>query len=401
MPASIPVSAQEKEWLKKLIYDKYKIELVDSYACQQLCAALEKDHISISYNTIRRLFGIIIGSPDSSRFTLNTFAKSLGFETYTDFQAYVASYNTDYINEIWMHFRLTNQIEWDQVEDQIKHFTFDTWAEAYQLKSMIELTYELKNWEVLAKILKTSFLISDEAIVHYRLYVAVQMFYLEARKNNQQVIQFIVANANESWIIQSIIFGFYVDEEYLNGFCGDWLEACTSSLATHFTLFRNLLLLQKAVNNQDEINIQYYYQASKNTYDAAAHPVLQARFAAWTYILDGDDKPFQAFTKDAHSFADTLAFTVFFYRLTYTYGKNITDFDFIERIDIDQIPIAINIHTQHNLNKLYILQAHYWHAKNNRRKARYAIDLLNPKYIISSELDWCNAQIKYLKSVYA
>ncbi len=187
--------------MKKLIHDRFKIELADSYACQQLCSALEKEYISISYNTIRRLFGIIKSSPNSSRFTLNATTKSLGF-------------------------------------------------------------------------------------------------------------------------------------------------------------------------------------------------------AAWASPIAGDDKPFQTYAIGLRNFADKLAFTVFFYRLTYMYGKPITDFDFIERIDINHIPMAINIHTQHNLDKLYILQALYWQAKNDRHKAQHAVELLNPQYIISSDLEWCTAQIKYLKSIY-
>ena len=87
MPASIPISVHEKKWFLKLIHEVYGIQLVDAYACQRFSEELlTRARISISYNTLRRLFGIIKGSSQASRFTLDSISKSLGYADFAAFQ---------------------------------------------------------------------------------------------------------------------------------------------------------------------------------------------------------------------------------------------------------------------------------------------------------------------------
>ena len=87
MPASVPISFHEKKWLVKIIQDVYGIQVIDAYSCQKLSEELErKAKISISYNTLRRLFGIIKGPTNASRFTLDSLCKGMGYTDFTAFQ---------------------------------------------------------------------------------------------------------------------------------------------------------------------------------------------------------------------------------------------------------------------------------------------------------------------------
>jgi hypothetical protein len=73
MPASIPLTPHEKKWLIKIIQEVYGLQILDAYSCQKLSdELLSRARISISYNTIRRLFGVIKGPTQASRFTLDS-----------------------------------------------------------------------------------------------------------------------------------------------------------------------------------------------------------------------------------------------------------------------------------------------------------------------------------------
>lgn len=86
-----------KKWLIKIIQEVYGIQVIDAYSCQKLSEELEKKgKISISYNTLRRLFGIIKGPTNASRFTLDSLSRGMGYSDFTAFQQAVNQFEKDF-----------------------------------------------------------------------------------------------------------------------------------------------------------------------------------------------------------------------------------------------------------------------------------------------------------------
>jgi len=174
MPASIPISVQEKKWFLKLIHEVYGIHLVDAYACQRFSEELlTRARISISYNTLRRLFGIIKGSHQASRFTLDSISKSLGYEDFADFQQAVNQLEVDFFNDILILNRLSIQQDDQLILRIVQDFQFVTWDEVYQMKSIVDLCIEVENFRLLKSIFETKFDLHNEETT-WKLYVAFQ-----------------------------------------------------------------------------------------------------------------------------------------------------------------------------------------------------------------------------------
>jgi DNA-binding MurR/RpiR family transcriptional regulator len=95
MPASIQLSQLEIQWILNLVEKKFNISVLDSYSCQKLSDVLLDEKVFISYNTIRRLFGIISPKFQTSRYTLNLLLKELGFDDFVEFQTFIKKYKTE------------------------------------------------------------------------------------------------------------------------------------------------------------------------------------------------------------------------------------------------------------------------------------------------------------------
>lgn len=55
------ITESEKQWLLNLIEEQFNITLNSHYTCKEFSNVLEKQfQIQISYNTLRRLFGIVL-----------------------------------------------------------------------------------------------------------------------------------------------------------------------------------------------------------------------------------------------------------------------------------------------------------------------------------------------------
>ena len=90
MPASILVATNEKKWLKKIIEEKFQLDITDSYSCKRLSELLSKDlNLEINYNTIRRIFEVVKTKSNPSVYSLNILAKSIDFKDFEAFKKYI------------------------------------------------------------------------------------------------------------------------------------------------------------------------------------------------------------------------------------------------------------------------------------------------------------------------
>ncbi|MHA8109576.1 hypothetical protein [Aquirufa sp. A-Brett2-W8] len=398
MPASIPISFHEKKWVVKIIQDVYGIRVIDAYSCQKLSEELErKAKISISYNTLRRLFGIIKGPTNASRFTLDSLCKGMGYTDFTAFQQAVNQFEKDFFNEMLILNRLGNRKDDQIILGIVQQFQMKTWDEVYQFKSIIDLCLEVKNFDLLTQIFELPFDTNSEDVT-WRLYVSFQSIYVQSCQNNEAVINYVAGLLKTNELAQRILLQLFVEEDCLQGYYGKWLLATSEDLVEDMPVFKNLLLCQLAFELHDIPDAKRHLALSKNAFQEGIHPNLKGRIAAWDYILESRSETAHQFVNGLKDFSSKLSFLVFFYRLLEVYQQDLSVFDFIGGFVVDDLLINFSFPEKHNLNKMYLLKARYFIQKGNKVEARSAMSQINLLYIYSCDKGWVNQQVAIIEA---
>lgn len=395
MPASIPISVQEKKWLLKLIHEVYGIHLVDAYACQRFSEELlTRARISISYNTLRRLFGIIKGSNQASRFTLDCISKSIGYEDFADFQQAVNQFEVDFFNDILILNRLSIQQDDQLILRIVQDFQFVTWDEVYQMKSIVDLCLEVENFRLLKSIFEIKFDLRNEETT-WKLYVAFQSIFIQSKQGNQAVIDFVEELMPYNEMAQRILLQLFVDEDALKGYYGRWIQAASVDLVEDMELFQQLMLVQLAVLQHQNARAQELLNACHLLFTenkVSYHPILKGRLAAWNLMLNDDVKICYRLFEGLESVKDQLFFIVFFYRLQEVFGQDITRINLIEHYRFDELRITFTFPEKQNLNVFYLLKARYWLIKNDKIQMAQVLSKFNPLYKYSCLYAWVDNQ---------
>ncbi len=399
MPASIPISVHEKKWLLKLIHEVYGFHLVDAYACQRFSEELlTRSRISISYNTLRRLFGIIKGSNQASRFTLDSISKSLGYPDFANFQLAVNQFEVDFLNDVLILNRLQIQQDNQLILRIVSDFQLASWDEVYQLKSIVDLCIEVKNFDLLSSIFQTDFDLHKEETT-WKLYVAFQSIFIQSKQGNQSVIDFVTNLLPVNEMAQRILLQLFVDEEALMGYYGRWLQAASIHMVEDMELFKHLLQIQIAIlKHQIPLALELLDQCNAlfTSNRVSYHPILKGRLAAWNLMLKDDRALCIRLFEGLHTVKDQLFYLVFFYRLQEVFGRDITLIDLIEHYRFDELRITFTFPEKQNLNVFYLLKARYWLLKNEKDQMAQAMSKFNPVYKYSCLYRWVDEQWTYL-----
>mgnify|MGYP000025157734 CR=1 FL=1 len=403
MPASIPISIHEKKWLTKIIQEVYGLQIVDAYSCQKLSEELQlRAKISISYNTLRRLFGIIKGPTHASRFTLDSLCKGLGYADFASFKQSANQFEKDFFNEMLILNRLQNRQDDQDILEIVRQFELKTWDDVYQLKSIIDLCLETENFDLLTQIFGLKF-DTDDLQVTWRLYVSFQSIYVQSCKNNLRVIEYIKALLKTNELAQRILLQLFVEEECLQGYYGEWLEATSEDLVADMSVFKNSMLCQRAFENKDLESAKNHLSLSKEAFfnsSAYMHPNLKGRIAAWDFILWGNQSSFYDFYTGMDAFSDRVSFLVFFYRLLQVYHGDISQFDAIVAFEVDEQAFSFSFPEKHNLNKIYLLKAYYFLQKGNQAMVREYMSKLNLRYTYSGDKRWVDELVAKIKATW-
>lgn len=402
MPASIPISLHEKKWFLKLIHEVYGIHLVDAYACQRYSEELlTRARISISYNTLRRLFGIIKGSSQASRFTLDSISKSLGYTDFAAFQLAVNQFEVDFFNDVLILNRLGIQQDDQLILRIVQEFQFESTDEVYQLKSIVDLCIEVENYDLLKAIFETKFDLQNVETT-WKLYVAFQSIFIQSKQGNLAIIDFVEELMPHNEMAQRILLQLFVDEDSLTGYYGRWIQAASVDLVEDMELFKQLLQIQLAKLNQQDAYAQELlnqcnalFMGNKMTY----HPILKGRLAAWNLMLKDDREMCYRLFEGLQSVKDQLFFIVFFYRLQEIFGRDITLIDLIEHYRFDELRITFTFPEKQNLNVFYLLKARYWLLKNDTTQMAQSLTKFNPLYKYSCLYGWVDQQWAQLNAM--
>ena len=403
MPASIEVTTNEKSWLKKMIEEKYQLDISDSYSCKKLSEIIsEKALLDINYNTIRRTFSVVQTKSKPSSYTLNLLAKTIDFTDFADFKKYIYKFEKDIFNElIHLGFKC-KKINHQMMMGFVQDLTSPSWEQVYQLKNVIELCIEVKDFDFLKQVIHLKYNEKNEAFLE-KFTVCFQRLYFETRNKNAVLNNFILENIATSEILQRILLQIYVSEDYLNDFWGDWIEAASVGLVYDMEIFRNIILCQKKFNLNLLGEAKELLSKAKNnilSIDQHIHPILLGRVAAWDRILNPTSQNPPLYFNHISSCFNQVCYFVFYYRLIVMYHKNDFPKGIIETIDLNKLPTNLGAFDKRLLNKFYLTSALYYHHLSEFGKAKSALLKFDQNRLDVWEVDWFAHNFKVLNEIY-
>jgi hypothetical protein len=399
MPASIQLSQLEIQWILNLVEKKFNISVLDSYSCQKLSDVLLDEKVFISYNTIRRLFGIISPKFQTSRYTLNLLLKELGFDDFVEFQTFIKKYKTDALNEVLIRYKATKKLDSSLLFESIQYFNLFSWEEAYQLKLIIDLCVETKNFELLKKVIELQFEL-EKPEVHHRLYVAYQGIYLNALEGNSELIDFVTKELPNSINLQKIILLTYVDEFNLSSFYGEWLIAVKTTKIPDFECFKNLMMCQRSFFLEDFESAKEFLKSAKFYLKSNSnlHPVLLGRISAWDLILFENHQTYVSCFKGLLQNFDKFYFVVFFYRILEMGNVDIAQFGLINEVMDTQTLEKLSVFEKQVINKLNLMISLYFDKKGASTESVRFLKKVDPRRFDVNDGLWFNEKHELLEN---
>ena len=404
MPASIPVTPHEKQWLKKLIEEQCLISITDSFSCKQLSALLKKKHsVAISYNTIRRLFNIVPAADRASLFTLNTIVQAIGFTSFDTFKIYITAFDFAAFNEMLMLSLLNKKADHKKILDGISMLAITNWEEAYLIKSIVDLCIQLDDYTLLKKIINTPFRI-EEIGVQQRIFISFQQLYIETANGNKKMNAFVLKHIPGSILLQKILLQTYVLEQMLTGFWGKWLSAADTTLIEDMPVFKNILLCQKAFMQSDMATAKAHLVKTKSALrnkNIFIHPILLGRIAAWEMLLNKNKKALVNYYHPLGSEFDKAYFLVFYCRLIWTFADATTAVDLIESVDTSKFHLITNVFENQIMSKFFITLAAQFHLKLQTAEVKKALIRVNENRLDTfKDTNWYRSKYFQLKNEY-
>lgn len=225
---------------------------------------LEKTDEFISYNTLRRLFGLVKYVKPSMN-TLNTLARFNGYKDYIDFIK--ISPNTAYWSEkekLYLHIHDNPQFIINQLnrKDLNSDYKLD-----FVISFCRELIY-LKNFGALDGLFKSSFFTDNNfnysEILHFGNSIGQLLI------ENSEIGQKLLHHPN----FLRFVYCIHVDYHYLNGYYGEWVDhVLKNSRVVHFTAFSEAILQLKNYLNGLDVSYDKLHMLDKTNF----HPILQGR----------------------------------------------------------------------------------------------------------------------------
>lgn len=381
MPAPITITINEKEWIKQYVQETYDIFVVDSFDCQTLSDAISKQKgVTISCSTFRRLFELVPNTNTQSRYLLNTLAVAVGFKNWDTFKIHVAGFDLNVINQNIQIYSLQIPNSNGLILETITNLPLTTWIGSYQLQSCINIAIENKDFELLDAVVAISFEIDNQTIYEH-LVIAFQSFYFQSVKGNDDVIAFVKRNIVQSKVLQKCLLQAYVDEKYLKGFFGSWLDVIQENTLPDLLVFKNLLLCQKAFAVEKDIvkakkMITIVNQQVANSL-FEIHPILKARIGVWELILNKSSNKLNDYFNDLQNPFDRADFAVIASRLLWMYRSETEAIPFLDNIKATDFPVLKDYFQKGRYNVLIVTHAINFYLKQDKINAKINFNLID------------------------
>ncbi len=396
MPKPIEISVSERDYIKNALGKYFNVTIEDTNDCKNISTLVqEKTGSLISYNTLRRLFRIIPSQTGISLHTLNLLAQCIQFNNWSEFQKSITEHRIDQRNHIIFYYRKQQKIDHNNIIGLLVKIKFDKWEEAYWLKAVVNLALDLKDYELIKKILL--FLYDIDLLTHLdKIYFGLQDIFFELPHNNE-VAEILISNLADSPIIQFVFVECYINEAELNGYFGKLLDAyfIIKKEEPQTQLFYTLMHCQKDYQSGKKTELikqifqkalQIFHTSNKTNF----HPIVLGRLVAWEWILYRTDETYKESIALLKTGLDWAHFKDFYHRLCVLFS------------DHESLPTLINIpaefankHKEHLpffderiYTHEYLQMAINSYLKNDHQTAREWHKKINPVNFDFTMLDW-------------
>jgi hypothetical protein len=252
-------------FLKKLTVKNAGFEIQDRGDCQLLSELIiEKTDESISYNTLRRFFGLDY-FVKTSKSTLDTLARFNGYKNYVHYLAINPS------EAYWSNKENLFQLINEEPEEISKFINQTDLKNEHALDFMVSLCRELIYLEktaVLDEVLKTDFFNSRSFTYSEMLHFGNSIGILI--KTKPEIGKKLLLNSN----FLKFVYCIYVDYSNLNGYYGDWSEFVSKNNSDiQLKCFAQAILQLKNYLNCKPVSFSNFVAIDTTKF----HPILRGR----------------------------------------------------------------------------------------------------------------------------
>jgi len=386
MPKSIQVSEEERQFLRKSLEEKFCLKINSANDCEALSSLIYKEsNILISYNTLRRFFKILPNSNFPSLYTLNLLSKLIGFNDFIELRKFRITLNRDFIHENIHLFSVSDEMNISILNEVIPLLNEDHWENIYQIRSLIELFINKNKIDHISNFFNKN-IEEDNWESLYKYYVAFQPIHKAAKLKNKSLINFVKKYINTSKIVQQVLLQLYVEEDFLEGYYGEWINTCKVYLTVDIELFIICIKIQfhfikKEI--QEAKSLIKILNKLVGEIKIKIHPIILGRIAAWNFIVNLDSTHIERLMFKNKNINENISTITFFYRLVYLYGtKNqFIKYDYITLLQIDTLQYnntPFNIKTE--LSMFYLILCRFYVEKRSKELAKKTIEKIDIRY---------------------
>lgn len=402
MPKFIHVSEDECLFLRTRIEEKFNLKISNTYDCKLLSEFIFKENnLLISYNTLRRIFNITPNSTFPSLYTLDLLSKLIGFSDFMLLREYRINSNRDFIHENLHLFNFSEKINTTTLHEIIALLNDNEWENIYQMRSLIDIF--IKNDEIkLVSIFFTKEVDENDWEKMYKYYVAFQPIHIAAKAGNKEIIDLIKKNINNSKIVQQVLLQLYVEEDNLENYYGEWLNACSNYLTSDMEIFNTCIKIQYHYIKKEATivnNALNYLNTIIKNYKNKIHPIILGRISAWNFIIYNDSSYLKKYMVINSDIIEKIATISFFYRLVYLYGSKsqFVEYDYITLLQTDNLQynnMPFNIKTE--LSMYYLILTRYYVETDELDLALQTIHKIDKRYQFSCSANFFKNEYELL-----
>ena len=331
----------------------------------------EKTDEYVSYNTIRRFFGLIAYvKPNQS--TLNTIAKFNGYNNYAHYIKIAP--NKAYWSEKEKLYSLIN----GKPDDIVLYINSSKFKNEFELDFIISLCRELiylNKLEVFEQVLNSNYFnyntLNYSEILHFGNSIGALL------KTNRKFKRKLLLNIN----FLNFVYCIYVDYSSINGYYGEWSTyVFAKSTDTQIKCFAQAILQLKNYLNGQKVSYTYFKSIDTSNF----HPILQGRIYTIQLLSSGfylDDLT-QLVEKNSKNNEDTFLLDFFYEPITIAMLSK--DFELMNAIinvlSNKKIKLKYYHEHHHNLYKLMVMFFLKWNNKGENTNLKFKKESYNLKF---------------------
>ena len=360
------------EELKKLTIKNAGFAIEDRGDCVLLSEIiLEKTDEYISYNTLRRIFGLITYVKPNQN-TLNIIAKFNGYNNYSHYIK-IAPHKA-YWSEKEKLYSLIN----GEPDDIILYINNSKFKNEFELDFIISLCRELiylNKLELFEQVLNSNYFNYDNLnyseILHFGNSVG------ELLKINHKIEKKFLLNTN----FLNFVYSIYVDYSNINGYYGDWSAyVFAQSTGTQIKCFAQAILQLKNHLNGQKVSYNYFQLIDTSNF----HPILQGRIYTIQLLSSGFCLDYLTELIEKNSKNKDESFLLDFFYEPITIALLTKDFELmnaiINFISNKKIEFKYYHMEYNNLYKLMVMFFLKWNKKGGNKNLNFKIKSSNLEF---------------------